>query len=371
MRAASIATAGRRPWRGAAIALVAVVLGGCAAPRLTMVYGGVDPIDDGRVWPSVQSGEVPRYRYVGELTGETNFVDADGADPAALARKVLAIVAGLAEKPVAQDVLQRPQGGYTDAAGRVYVTDVSRKAVFVFDAPAGKLAVWEQAAPGERFGAPIAVAPGRDGELLVTDADRGEVFRLAVDDGRPLGRFGKDVLARPTGVVRDPRARRVYVADARAHVVRVFDDDGAVVGTIGDAVGGGDGRPGFNAPLHLAFADGSLYVVDGLDSRVVVVDPSGRERSTIGKRGLYVGNLVRPKGVAVDDEQNVYVVESMHDRLLVFDGEGRLLMSIGGTGRDVGRFYLPAGVWVDARNRVYVADMFNGRVVVFQFLGGS
>jgi DNA-binding beta-propeller fold protein YncE len=243
-------------------------------------------------------------------------------------------------------VLQRPQGGYTDDSGRVYVTDVSRKAVFVFDQNAGRLLVWDEPAPGERFGTPVALAPGRAGELLVTDSDRGEVFRLATD-GRPIGRFGKGVLGRPTG--------------------HVFDDDGRAVGTLGDPA---DGVP-LNAPVHLAFASGMLYVVDGLEARVVVLGEDGKLRATIGKRGLYVGNLVRPKGVAVDDEGNVYVVESMYDRLLVFDAEGRLLLAIGGTGRDIGRFYLPAGVWVDARNRVYVADMFNGRVVVFQFLGGS
>ena len=90
-----------------------------------------------------------------------------------------------------------------------------------------------------------------------------------------------------------------------------------------------------------------------------------------GQRGLYLGNLVRPKGVAVDSEGNVYVVESYYDSLLVFSTRGEFLLPIGGTGTATGRFYLPAGVWVDARNRVHIADMFNGRVVLFQFLGGG
>jgi len=91
----------------------------------------------------------------------------------------------------------------------------------------------------------------------------------------------------------------------------------------------------------------------------------------IGARGLTVGSLVRPKGVAVDSEGNVYVVESYYDHLLVFNRRGEFLMPIGGVGQETGKFYLPAGVWVDGRNRVFVADMFNGRVMVFQFLGGE
>lgn len=349
-----------------AAAGVALIAAGCASAPQQMVYQGGSEAGNGRVWPAGPSGEVPRYRYVGELTGETNFRSEGDPGAGSLLQRAFEIIVGLAEKIVAPTVLQRPQGGYTDDSGRVYVTDVSRKAVFVFDPAAGRLLVWDEPAPGERFGTPVALAPGRAGELLVTDSDRGEVFRLATD-GRPTGRFGKGVLGRPTGVARDPAAGRVYVGDVQHRTVHVFDDDGRAVGTLGDPADGAT----LNAPVHLAFASGMLYVVDGLEARVVVLGEDGKLRATIGKRGLYVGNLVRPKGVAVDDEGNVYVVESMYDRLLVFDAEGRLLLAIGGTGRDIGRFYLPAGVWVDARNRVYVADMFNGRVVVFQFLGGS
>ncbi|MDD5316396.1 MAG: SBBP repeat-containing protein, partial [Candidatus Cloacimonetes bacterium] len=90
-----------------------------------------------------------------------------------------------------------------------------------------------------------------------------------------------------------------------------------------------------------------------------------------GERGLYLGNLVRPKGVAVDSEGNIYVVESLHDYLLVYNREGQLLLALGGTGGDIGQFYLPSGVWVDSRDRIFVADMFNARVMIFQFLGGK
>jgi DNA-binding beta-propeller fold protein YncE len=104
---------------------------------------------------------------------------------------------------------------------------------------------------------------------------------------------------------------------------------------------------------------------------VQVLGADGRVQRRLGPRGLYLGNLVRPKGVGVDGEGNVYVIESYYDSLLVFSPRGEFLMPIGGTGTATGRFYLPAGVWVDARNRVHIADMFNGRIVLFQFLGGG
>ena len=159
------------------------------------------------------------------------------------------------------------------------------------------------------------------------------------------------------------------MADAGSHDIAVFDAAGRLVRRLGRR---GDAEGEFNFPTHLWFRAGELYVADTMNGRIQVFARDAlRPRLVLGARGLFVGQLVRPKGVATDDEGNVYVVESLYDTLLVFDRDGRLLMSIGGTGKDAGKFFLPAGVWVDGRNRVFVADMFNGRVVVFQFLGGS
>lgn len=342
----------------------AALLAGCATGPMVMQLEGAAG-DTARVFPAPQTQEVPRYIYLGQLVGETNFRPADGER--GNARKLFAWIVGLTEQPDQPVVLQRPQSGVVDPAGRVLVTDVSRNAVFAFDEAAGRLDVWEHATKTQRFAAPIGIALGRDGQVLVTDAELGRVFRLG-PDGTPQGDFGAGVLTRPTGVARDVRRGRVFVADTHAHDIKVFDDDGRLLTTWGRP---GDGPGELNYPTHLSFSDGALIVSDSLNARVQVFDGEGRATQRLGERGLYVGNLVRPKGVAADDEGNVYVVESMHDTLLVFDRKGRLLMSLGGTGQEAGRFYLPAGVWVDSRNRVFVADMFNGRVSVFQFLGGN
>jgi len=344
-------------------AAAGALLAGCTSePRVLQLEG--TPAESARVFPAPQTQEVPRYRYLGQLVGETNFRAVNGER--GTARKLFAWVAGLTDEPDQPVVLQRPQSGVVDASGRVLVTDVSRNAVFVFDEAGGKLDVWDKATPTERFAAPIGIALGRNGQVLVADAELGRVFRLG-PDGAPLGAFGDGVLNRPTGIARDPQRGRIYVADTRAHDIKVFDDDGRLLANWGRR---GDGPGELNSPTHLALSDGILIVCDALNARVQGFDSEGRPTLRFGERGLYVGNLVRPKGVAADDEGNVYVVESMHDTLLVYDRQGRLLMSLGGTGQDAGRFYLPAGVWVDGRNRVFVADMFNGRVAVFQFLGG-
>lgn len=311
-----------------------------------------------------RGAEVPRYLYLGELTGENNFRRPDGETRGA-ARKLFHWLVGLVGGVPHALELQRPQAGYTDEQGRVFVTDVSRAAVFVFDAAAGELRLWEEAVPKTRFRAPVGIAAGPRGSVLVADAELGLVARLDAE-GRPQAAFGKGVLKRPTGLARDAGRGLVYVADTHAHDVKVFDDDGELIEILG---GHGDGAGQFNFPTHLAFGGDRLFVTDTLNARIQVYSYDQQLEQTFGKRGMYVGNLVRPKGVAADDEGNIYVVESLYDTLLVFSAEGQLLLSLGGTGKEAGRFYLPAGVWADRRNRIYVADMFNGRVSVFQFLG--
>lgn len=344
--------------------LALLLLAGCASDgtvRGRLHYGTTEAPEGPRlVWPAAP--EVPRYLYAGTLIGEPNFVrEHDGSALRALGRWI----AGLDERPDLPTVLQRPGAVTGDDAGRLYVADASRQAVFVFDEPAGELHVWDQGDAARRFRAPAGIALAAD-RVFVADADLGAVFVLG-RGGEPRAVWGRGLLKRPTGLARDAATGRLYVADTYAHTIQVFDDTGTPVATLGRR-GSGDGE--LNFPTHLAFARGELYVCDTMNQRIQVFGPEGFRRR-IGRRGLVLGDLVRPKGVAVDGDGNVYVVESYHDHLLVFAPDGRFLLPIGGTGTATGRFYLPAGVWVDARNRVHVADQFNGRVVLFQFLGGG
>lgn len=350
--------------RGFALLLV-ILLAACAAPEKRRLHFGVDEAPEGKrmLWP--QPPEIPRYLYAGTLTGEQNFVG--GEQPSGL-RRVFDWIVGLAGEPAEPMVLQRPMTGVVDEAGRVYITDVSRAGVFVFDGVGGQLQVWSIAEGRQPFSAPAGIARAADGTLFVADAELGFVARLDAK-GAPLGAIGRGVLRRPTGLARDAASGRLFVADTYAHDIKVFGPDGQLQTVLGRR---GESAGEFNFPTHLAYADGELYVTDTMNSRVQVIDAaSGAARRSVGERGLFVGNLVRPKGVAVDSERNLYVIESYHDHLLIYDRKGQFLMGFGGLGMTTGRFYLPAGVWTDALNRVFIADMFNGRVVVFQFLGGG
>lgn len=352
----------QRPLPVALLGLTLLIAGCAETPkvfRLTNSNPGTS-----KVWPAAP--EKPRYGYVGELTGEENFRP-ENLEARSTPRKLFDWLVGLSADKTEPVVLRRPQSGMVDDQGSVFVTDIGRAAVFVFDKPAAQLEIWDMARPDTRFIAPIGIAPGSQGEILVADAELHSVFRLD-REGRPVGEFGSDVLKRPTGLARDVKRGRIYVADTHAHDIKVFSDGGKLLEVIGRR---GEGAGEFNFPTHLAFAADRLYVTDTLNSRIQVLDVKGKMVKKFGQRGLNVGDLVRPKGVAVDNESNIYVIESFYDKLLVFDNQGRTLLALGDTGKEIGEFYLPSGVWTDSHDQIYIADMFNGRITVLQFLGGS
>lgn len=342
------------------------LLQGCATST-PGVFQFEPPMINGKpaelTWPSKEEGEVPRYLYLGEITGEGNFKKAQDGGAQSVLRWLADLIQGEAQ-PV---LLLRPQSGVVDEVGRILITDGSRQAVCVFNLQQGRLDIWDSVGI-TRFSSPTGIALGAGGEVYVADANLGFVARLS-QQGESLSIIGKGLLKRPTGVAFDSLQNHLYVADTYAHDIKVFDAEGHLLNTLGQR---GEGKEEFNFPTYLALSQGELYVVDTMGARVLVIDvASGETKRIVGQRGTNVGNLVRPKGVAVDSEGNTYVVESYYDHLLVYNKRGEFLLPIGGTGREPGKFFLPSGVWIDSKDRVYVADMFNGRISVFQFLGGG
>ena len=343
------------------VLFVALSLMGCATAPRVMQYDVAQNNEPRPGWPAAP--QVPRLEYAGQLVGEQNFVVVD--EQIGSGERFLRWLAGIGGRGKQPTQLVRPQSGVVDGAGRILVTDAGRPSVFVFDETSGSFQLWREAAVGIDFVSPVGIAQLADGEFIVADAELGGAYVLS-SDGVPLRSFAVDELERPTGVDVDRVTGEVFVADRAARLVKVFTLDGTLVRTIGIP---GDTAETLNAPMHIRVADGKVFVSDALNAHILVyAEDSGDLLERIGRRGLYVGNLVRPKGVTVDSDGNIYVVESYYDHLLIYDGAGQLLLPIGGTGTGIGEFFLPAGSWSDAQDRIFVADMFNGRVMVFRYV---
>ena len=341
-----------------------VFLTACTPIQQVMVINAPDQTSQGKqLWPA--SPEQPRYAYIGDITGEQNFVNAK-ENKGKTFDKFISILVGLDFITSEPRVLQRPQSVISHQ-GRIYVSDVGKQAIFMFDQIQGKFDIWTMAERGEQFTNPIGLAVAGKNELLVADAQLKKIFVLNRLNGEPIRSFGHKLLKRPTGLAFDPISGKVFVSDTQAHNIKIFNLKGELLDVIGKQ---GTAAGQFNYPTFLFFRDTKLYVSDTMNARIQVLEVDGSAIKQIGKRGLYIGDFVRPKGVASDSEGNIYAIESYYDHLLVFNAQGDFLLPIGGSGKSSGKFFLPGGIWLDEKNRMYIADMLNGRIAIFQYLGG-
>jgi DNA-binding beta-propeller fold protein YncE len=254
--------------------------------------------------------------------------------------------------------------GVAVSGGVLFVADPGAPCVVVLDSERGRELRVNRA--GHRMlSSPVGVAKGPGGTVYVADSGLGEVLQYG-RDGTLLATLNHPTMKRPSAVAVDEARGRIYVADARAHTIHVFDTNGTHSSMLG-SIGTEPGR--FNSPTHLALMpDGTLVVTDALNHRVQLISPEGVSRGTFGRVGDGAGDFAAPKGVAVDRAGHVYAADAMFDAIQVFDRTGNLLLVLGGQGAQVGQFWLPNGLYVDEHDRLFVADAYNRRIQVFQVL---
>ena len=138
---------------------------------------------------------------------------------------------------------------------------------------------------------------------------------------------------------------------------------------------------GLSAPRGVAVApDGSVYVADTGNSRIVKFDSTGNvlvtwgSKTPDGQTPPAPGTFVEPWGLAVDAQGNVFVADTWNHRVQKFDSNGKFLLewgSAGQAGAGPDKFWGPRGIAVSADGRVYVTDTGNKRIVAFDLNGKS
>ncbi|HZX32196.1 MAG TPA: 6-bladed beta-propeller [Rhodocyclaceae bacterium] len=255
--------------------------------------------------------------------------------------------------------------------GRIFVSDSADRFVKVFDIPEGRYFKI-----GEDERGPLTKPLGLDvdgaGNVYVADATA-KAIMVYDRDGKFLRKIGgPKSFDRLSSVTVDSAGQRVLVVDiggvsSEHHRVRVFD---AINGNhLFDIGKRGNGPGEFNLPRDAAIGkNGNIYVVDGGNFRVQVFDRNGKYLQSFGSIGKQLGNFARPKEVATDLDGNVYVVDSAFGNFQIFNAEGELLMYIGERSETDGpaRYMLPSGIYVDEDGRVYVVDQWFKRVDVYR-----
>ena len=162
----------------------------------------------------------------------------------------------------------------------------------------------------------------------------------------------------------------LYIADEDNHRV-VKWVIGEAQGTLFAGQSGitGDSYDLFNNPVGIDVdADGSVYVVDMENNRVLRFDPGETMGVLVaGGNGIGIGlnQLWKPYDVQVDAAKNIFVVDRENHRIMKyepFEKDGIVVAGGNGEGNANNQFDFPTGFFIKG-NRIYVADNNNHRIM--------
>ena len=81
------------------------------------------------------------------------------------------------------------------------------------------------------------------------------------------------------------------------------------------------------------------------------------------------GQFSRPKGVAVDKEDNIYVVDAAFENVQIFNNKGELLMFFADKRKEGGNLIMPISIAIDYENveyyKKYVDPKFKLNYLIF------
>jgi len=236
---------------------------------------------------------------------------------------------------------------YGAAAGnkRIYVCDTDLNAVLVVDLQTRRIQMLDAQGEGA-LDQPLNISADGDGNLYVTDVGRNQVI-IFDKNGGYVATLGKQGEMKPRDAVASQD--QIYVADLQKHNVHVFDKK--TRNLLFDIPHSEDATNRIRelfTPTNLAVdSKGRLYVADSGAFRVQVYDVDGTYLRSVGEMGDALGQFARVKGVAVDRDNRLYAVDAMSKVVQIFDEQGRLLTWFGEPGSYSLAQNLPAKVVVD------------------------
>lgn len=306
------------------------------------------------VWPPPP--EQPRLKLLKVFTGAEEFVA-----PKSAFNTLFEAITGESPQPAG---FMTPAGIVSDGDRYIYVADPSARLVHKIDFIDNEVTYLTHSG-AEPLASPVGVALDSSGNCYVADSVKAKVYKYN-QKGEYLGILGDGVVEfqRPAGIAIG-RNDYKYVVDVLMNKIQVFDSKDRFLRDFPDP----EHAKELNKPVNVAVDPvGNVYVTDAFNFAVKIFDQSGKLVRTIGSAGDGPGTFARPKGIALDSESHIYIIDANFDNFQIFNQAGQLLLYVGVTGKKPGQFFMPNGIFIDNEDRVYISDSYNQRVQIFQYL---
>jgi tripartite motif-containing protein 71 len=128
---------------------------------------------------------------------------------------------------------------------------------------------------------------------------------------------------------------------------------------------------GVDQPSDIAIGPkGRIFLVDGVNNRVVVTDAGGTPQFTFGRAGGGMGELRYPMGIDISRKGQIFIADTGNHRVAVFDLEGGFLYAFPVKAAAGEKPAAPVDVLaLDRKNYLYVADKDNHKIKVHKQKG--
>ncbi len=203
-----------------------------------------------------------------------------------------------------------------------------------------------------------------EGTLFVCDLKRNEIV-VFNKDLEFVNSFGdKKFIPNDIFVTGDT----IFASDPVNHRINVYSKSSQqLFFTFPEAKPGDEGY--LYNPINICMEGDRIYVTDFGEFKIKIFDLNGEFLSSVGSYGKYSGQFVRPKGIAVDREQNLFVTDAGFENVQIFNKENQLLLFFGGPYRGPGDMYLPVDVTIDYKHlsyfEKYVDPAFSLKYLIF------
>ncbi len=255
--------------------------------------------------------------------------------------------------------------GVTVSDSKIYICDTGLGGLEILDLAKKSFEYFVPTGKGQ-LQLPFNCSVDDNGFIYVADGNRRQIV-IYNGERKYVSAFGEPgETFKPTDVV--VNGNRIYVASIKDQKIYVYDKNTDSLSFSFPVMEPGD--DGFlYQPVNLFVNQSFIYVSDMGDSRIKIYSPDGRFLRFVGGYGNYAGELMRPKGLTVDDESNLYVVDAAFENAQIFNKEGKVLMSFGGPYNRHGDMWLPADVTISYTGleyfSKYVDDSYNLKYLIF------
>ncbi len=240
--------------------------------------------------------------------------------------------------------------------GKIYICDTKLGCLEIIDLAKHSFEYFKPGGLGQ-LRKPINCFVDTNGYLYVADVERRQVV-LFNNQNQYISSIGNPAESKPTDVF--VTGDKIWVNDLESHAVKVYDKTNHdMLFTFPEA----DKRsPEYlYSPTNLLVTNDKVFVSDLGDFKIKTFSLEGDYLNSIGSYGPNVGQFTRPKGIALDKDENLYVVDAGFENVQVFNNSGNLLMFFGGNYQGPGFMWLPAKVVIDYDNLQYFSQYVDNR----------